>query len=125
MVARDVPAVLHGGAMMTRPAPSRFFLMLAVLVLAGAITQIRSGNDEIRWVNRGAGGGGTMHATAVSPNDANLVLMASDVGGLFRSADGGKTWSLRNGAIVDPAESTQYGANTVTFAPSNPSIAYY
>ena len=110
---------------MPRFAFSRSFLMLAVLVLAGAATQIRSGNDEIRWVNRGAGGGGTMHGTAVSPNDANLVLMASDVGGLFRSADGGKTWSLRNGAIVDPAESTQYGSDAVVFAPSNPSIAYY
>lgn len=110
---------------MTRLSRPRPWYLLALVLLAGATTLIRSANDEIRWVNRGAGGGGTMFATAVHPTNPNIVLMGSDVGGLYRTADGGKTWSLRNQAIVDPQGPTDYGSPAVAFSPANGNVAFY
>lgn len=46
------------------------------------------------FASRGPGGGGGLYAPAISPYDAGLVLVATDMGGVFRSEDGGGTWSL-------------------------------
>jgi len=37
-------------------------------------------------------GGGAVMTVEVSPHDPDLVLAGSDVGGVFRSEDGGRTW---------------------------------
>lgn len=42
----------------------------------------------------GIGGGGALFCPAVSPHDRNLMFVACDMGGLYRSNDGGKRWSL-------------------------------
>jgi len=55
------------------------------------------------------GGGGNMVSASISPADPNIILQGSDVGGVYRSADGGVTWSVRNGALVDPTRFSGYG----------------
>lgn len=42
----------------------------------------------------GIGGGGTLYAPAISPHDPNLLFVACDMGGVYRSADGGETWTM-------------------------------
>lgn len=42
----------------------------------------------------GPGGGGGMYVPSISPYDANLVFVASDMGGVYRSEDGGGHWRL-------------------------------
>ena len=42
----------------------------------------------------GPGGGGALFVPAVSPRDGNLMFVACDMGGVYRSADGGTSWSL-------------------------------
>ncbi len=42
----------------------------------------------------GIGGAGGMYAAAISPQDPNLMFIACDMNGSYRSADGGKHWEL-------------------------------
>lgn len=47
-----------------------------------------------RFTPVGIGGGGTLYAPAISPHDPNLLFVACDMGGVYRSANGGATWTL-------------------------------
>lgn len=42
----------------------------------------------------GIGGAGGIHCVTISPHDPNFMLFASDMGGAYRSVDGGKSWQL-------------------------------
>ncbi len=42
----------------------------------------------------GIGGAGGMFAPAVSPQDPNLMFIACDMGGAYRSTDGGQHWEM-------------------------------
>lgn len=46
------------------------------------------------WESSKLGGGGFLQRVAYSPADSNRLYMASDVGGLFRTDDGGRTWRM-------------------------------
>jgi hypothetical protein len=93
-------------------------LILAVSVLPAA--------DTIEWKNIGPGGGGNMFVSAISPADPRIILMGSDVGGIYRSADGGATWSLRNNALVEETRTGNYNmvGSTFAFDPANPNVVY-
>lgn len=42
----------------------------------------------------GAGGGGALFVPSISPHDPNLVFVACDMGGVYRSSNGGQTWTI-------------------------------
>ncbi|MEK7474941.1 MAG: hypothetical protein AAB152_04815 [Candidatus Coatesbacteria bacterium] len=42
----------------------------------------------------GPGGGGALVVPSISPHDPNLLFVASEKGGVFRSGDGGASWNL-------------------------------
>ncbi|WP_353117859.1 hypothetical protein [Nitratidesulfovibrio sp.] len=42
----------------------------------------------------GLGGAGGMYCPTISPHDPQLLFVASDMGGVFRSENGGKTWTM-------------------------------
>lgn len=44
------------------------------------------------WQPRGPGGGGSLFAPSINPLDPNEIYVSSDMGELFRSADGGASW---------------------------------
>jgi len=100
---------------------------LAVLVV-GMLTNplsLSAEGEKIVWRNLGPGGGGAFNFAAVSPANPDIVMFGSDVGGLYRSEDGGETWQLKNDAIVDPrARAQAYGVSGIAFAPSSPNIVY-
>lgn len=61
---------------------------------------------------------GRTSAIAVDPTNANIVYSGTAQGGLYRSLDGGTTWT----ALMDGALSLAIGS--VAVAPSDPSIVY-
>ena len=70
-------------------------------------------------------GGTTTHdasgralSVALAPNNANIVLLGAAQGGIWRSTDGGATFS----AVADNMPSL--AIKVIRFAPSNPSIVY-
>jgi photosystem II stability/assembly factor-like uncharacterized protein len=55
---------------------------------------------------------------AIHPNDPDFAYVGTAQGGLYRTTDGGATWT----AMMDDAQSLAIGA--LAFAPSDPSILY-
>ncbi|MFA6563315.1 MAG: hypothetical protein WCV00_15505 [Verrucomicrobiia bacterium] len=53
------------------------------------------------WRNIGPGGGGWISTVAVSPHDSHIVFAGCDVGGFFKSTDGGANWRIRNAGLHD------------------------
>lgn len=49
---------------------------------------------EPLFVPHGIGGGGGLYSPVISPFDGQTVLVACDMGGVYRSEDGGKNWTL-------------------------------
>jgi hypothetical protein len=47
-----------------------------------------------QFVPKGFGGGGYMYSPSISPHDPNRVFINCDMGGMYRSQDGAKTWQM-------------------------------
>ena len=47
-----------------------------------------------KYVPVGVGGGGSMYEPASSPHEAKLMFVSCDMGGLYRSEDGGASWTM-------------------------------
>lgn len=60
----------------------------------------------------GIGGGGAMYSPVVSPNDRSVMFVCCDMGGLYRSQNGGTTWQLldANGMAVSAEIDRSSGA---------------
>ncbi len=61
---------------------------------------------------------GRINAVAIAPNNANLFLVGSATGGIFRSTDGGASFTATTEDQVDLAVSS------IAFSNSNPNIVY-
>ena len=61
---------------------------------------------------------GRVTAIAIHPTNSNIIYIGTANGGVFRTMNGGTSWT----AIFDAAESLAIGA--LALAPSNPSILY-
>jgi hypothetical protein len=81
---------------------------------------------DITWQGVGIGGGGAWMGVTVSPLDSNQVLMGTDTGGIYRSGDGGLTWSNANtGAAADPAaDAGWYPVESFAYDPNNSGTVY-
>lgn len=64
------------------------------------------------WISSGPAGGATRALVAAEENPRLMYLASS--GGLFRTEDGGATWSTITGSLVDPV--------VLTLAPSDPDV---
>lgn len=67
------------------------------------------------WESCRIGGGGWLQHAAWSPADAKRIYLGTDVGGLYRSDDGGRSWHMLNGAL----EPVLYGVRDVVAHPTD------
>jgi photosystem II stability/assembly factor-like uncharacterized protein len=89
------------------------------LLLTASLTRVSSG-DQVAWKSIGRGGtGAAIFGAAISPVNPNIIILGSDVGGLFRTTDGGLTWKAVNNAIASPDTVTNYRIWSIAFAPVN------
>lgn len=66
-------------------------------------------------------GGGSIECLALSPHDPGLVLAGSDVGGVQRSTDGGRTWTVSNRGMRHDAD---VAVADLEFHPKAPHVVY-
>jgi len=101
---------MNGRIVLRRAATS---LTLCLLLASAA-----SGRQD-DWVNVGLGGGGGIYAPVSSPHDPNLMFCASDMSGVYRSIDGGRTWRMLHWRQLSSAYSCP-----VIFHPLDPNVMY-
>ena len=92
--------------MMTRKSRCLPFVAASILMLSCFALPIRAGvavedisPDVSRRVGNGAAGRINNLAVALGPDLSLHVYAASEWGGLFKSQDGGRTWSFLNGHV--------------------------
>ncbi len=54
-----------------------------------------------QWQSVGLGGGGSQANPTIAPNNPDLMFGVCDMGGFYRSADGGRHWNMVNGSYVN------------------------
>lgn len=74
---------------------------------AGHATGIPAHRRYGAWNSGVIGGGGYLQRASFCTANPEVIYLASDVGGLYRSGDGGKTWSMLHGALPPGEGSTQ------------------
>lgn len=70
------------------------------------------------WQSVGIGGGGGIFNPSISPHDGNLVFVSCDMGGLYRSTDGARTFRMVDGYAVRKL------ACPIVFHPVRPHVVY-
>jgi photosystem II stability/assembly factor-like uncharacterized protein len=94
-------------------------LLLCAILSAIPVAGARGAEPLRGFVNVGIGGGGAMFMPACSPHDHNLMFVACDMGGVYRSTNGGTSWKMLDkrqlrGAISLP----------IQFDPTDPNTLY-
>jgi len=68
--------------------------LLPVLLVLSVLSVLSAAAEEPRFQVLGIGGGGGMFTPAASPHDPGLMLLSCDMGGSYRSLDGGRHWEM-------------------------------
>ena len=83
------------------PGPRHPSLLLpSFLLLFACLTGLLFGSTAFANLTPfGIGGGGFLQAALFHPTDDNYILIGGDVGGIWRSTDGGATWATWNAGL--------------------------
>src|SRR6218665_3708234 len=92
---------------MIRPA-SRFRLFLrqlcaivpTMLMAATACRAQSAPATAANWEQTGWGGGGYFYCAAYHPTKKDVIYMAGDVAGVYKSVDNGRNWRMINNGIA-------------------------
>lgn len=57
-------------------------------------------NPASAWETVGVGGGGSQYYPSISPHNAKLAFVCCDMGGFYRTADGGKSWRMLDQGMI-------------------------
>ena len=64
------------------------------------------------------GGSGRVNAIAFDPNNSNIIWIGTPAGGLWKSTDGGSSWTLKNAGLE------VLGVSAIAIDPTNTDIMY-
>ncbi len=84
---------------------------------AGAALPLLAG-ESVAWNNVGPGGGGWIQSMLASRHGDDLFYVGCDVGGFYRSDDGGRSYVIRNTGFED------YFIESLAEHPADPKILY-
>jgi photosystem II stability/assembly factor-like uncharacterized protein len=90
-------------------------LMPALLLLT--IFSAHANTSYGPWQSAPIRGGGYLQQVVFAPSDPNRLYLSSDVGGLFGSWDGGKTWRMLHGGL--PADAASYSIRGLAVHPKD------
>ncbi len=94
--------------------------MRSILCPACAVLSLSSflSAAEVHWENCGWGGGGWFWSAVWDPADPDVAYMGGDVLGIYKSTDGGKSWTFVNRGLQN------YAVYALAVAKSDPRVLY-
>ena len=97
----------------------KIITILNLTLVLATITAAASAEEEqsTRFINVGIGGGGGMFVPVCSPHDHGLMFVSCDMSGVYRSTDGGESWSM-----LDKRELRSATSCTPLFHPGDPDM---
>ncbi len=112
--------------------PLIILLMLSTLFL-GCVRESHSSENnpksfDTNWVTLGQGGGGAMVEIVCHPTDSNIVWVVTDLTGIFKSVDGGITFTRKTGQVERNEmffEWIRGMAHELVYDLSDPNIMYW
>ncbi len=78
----------------------------------------------LEWTSVGPGGGGAQYSPTISPTDPNLMYGICDMGGVYRSTDGGRHWMMLKADEAQMATAYSPVHCNPKFHPTNGNIWY-
>jgi photosystem II stability/assembly factor-like uncharacterized protein len=66
------------------------------------VTELYESYEKSTWIPKGPGAGGMATAIACDPSDTDTWYFCSDVGGVYKTTDGGSTWFGASSGIGNP-----------------------
>ncbi len=92
-------------------------LLSAALLFVGT-----NGVSSAQWMNIGPGGGSDLQSIAVHPTNSDIAYVGGDIEGIFKTTDGGQTWSsVNNNLATGPWTPDVYWTNQIVFDQSDAS----
>lgn len=91
-------------------------LLLVSTLLSGA-GEAPEHRRYASWNASVIGSGGYLQQAVFAPSDPKRIYLSSDVGGLFRTNDAGRTWRMLHGSL--PAEGGNYSVRGLLVDPRN------
>ncbi len=91
-------------------------ITILLLVVSAASTH---GAEPGKFVNLGPGGGGGIFNANGSPHDPKLCFVWCDMSGFYRSADGGRSWTM-----LDKTQMRSGHKCRTLFHPTDPNVVY-
>ncbi|MHB8571372.1 MAG: WD40/YVTN/BNR-like repeat-containing protein [Candidatus Dormibacteria bacterium] len=77
-------------------------LITAIVLMGLAASLARAGQDQWTLLHPLPGGTGPILGAVVAPDNSQSILVATARGGIYRSSDGGQTWSRRTTGLTTP-----------------------
>ncbi|MEW6160533.1 MAG: hypothetical protein AB1813_24130, partial [Verrucomicrobiota bacterium] len=91
-----------------------------ILLLATSENSVRSTFFAV-----GPGGGGAELCAAIHPENADILLLGQDVGGVLKSTDAGNSWRHVNNGLAGPElTAAPMGVQELLFSPNDPQIVF-
>ena len=79
-----------------------FFLSLFITsILPIQFADAGAGASADRWISTGSLAGAKSLALAINPTSPNIVYAGTGTGGVFKSTDGGASWSATNNGLTN------------------------
>ena len=104
-------------------APNFFWRTLLSLSLFSLLLAAQPSTAQYTWQNVRIVAGGFITGIVYHPNVQNLVYARTDIGGLYRSTDGGSNWK----PLLDWVDWSNWGYSgvlSVALDPNNPNVVY-
>ncbi len=88
----------------------RLLCILICSIAAGSVTA------QIQWRPVGPGAGSFLMAAAIQPDDADVMYVGGDIEGLFKTTDGGRSWT-NAGPGLSNSPAGAYGVQEIVIDP--------
>ncbi|MCP4710503.1 MAG: hypothetical protein GY869_17915, partial [Planctomycetes bacterium] len=80
---------------------------------------------DVTWTPIGPGGGSDLISVAIQPDNSDIMYVAGDIEGVFKTTDGGQTWTImNNGRRAGDLPGGVYGIQELVIDPNDYQTIY-